>query len=89
MSLWFGPCFEIQDGAEDLGEPNQVVYKEKDAVSTITYNPEKNGETNQVVYKDKDALSTITYNSEKNNDSEESRISGYRSTPLERNGWFM
>lgn len=65
MSLWFGPFFEIQEGAEDLGEPNQVVYKEKDAVSTITYN------------------------SEKNNDSDESRISGYRSTPLERNGWFM
>ncbi|KAJ1417533.1 Nucleotide-diphospho-sugar transferase [Sesbania bispinosa] len=53
----------FKEGAEELEEPNQVVYKEKDAVSTISYN------------------------SEKNNDSEESGIAGYRSTPLERNGF--
>ncbi|KAG5080031.1 hypothetical protein AAZX31_02G135500 [Glycine max] len=44
-------------------------------------------EPNQVVYTEKDFSSTISYFSEKNNDFKESRIAGYRTTTLERNGF--
>ncbi|KAJ1385513.1 Nucleotide-diphospho-sugar transferase [Sesbania bispinosa] len=36
-----------QEGAEELEEPNQVVYKEKDAVSTISYNSENNNDSEE------------------------------------------
>ncbi|KAK7345825.1 hypothetical protein VNO77_16437 [Canavalia gladiata] len=52
-----------QESAKELEEPNQVVYTEKDFVSTVSYN------------------------SEKKNDPNESRIAGYRSIPLERDGF--
>ena len=61
----FRPVFEIQEGADGLEEPNQVVYTEKDFASTISYY------------------------SEKNNDFKESGIAGYRTTTLERNGWYI
>ena len=46
-------------------------------------------EPKQVVYKDNDFISTLSYGSKKNNDIEESRIAGYRSNLLERNGWYF
>ncbi|KAL3033393.1 hypothetical protein AAZX31_02G135500 [Glycine max] len=57
------------------------------AVEQIQEGAEGLEEPNQVVYTEKDFSSTISYFSEKNNDFKESRIAGYRTTTLERNGF--
>lgn len=67
MVIWnLDPFCAIQEGAEEIQEPKEVVYKEIDFDSAVSYG-----------------------GSGKNNSSEESRIEGFRSSLLERNGWYL
>ncbi|WJX18530.1 polygalacturonate 4-alpha-galacturonosyltransferase [Trifolium repens] len=38
---------QIQEGSEELEEPNQVVYKKKDIVSTFSYSSKKNNDADE------------------------------------------
>ncbi|CAJ1969517.1 unnamed protein product [Sphenostylis stenocarpa] len=46
QNLIFG-LFEYQEDAEEFAEPNQVVYTEKDLVSTIGYDSENNNDSKE------------------------------------------